>query len=410
MKENIIIVLCAIFAAIVLFVLIRKRKKILGIFRGNSNKEQTAPMQLYSDDEKEHHSESERNPLLGDNEFLNTRIIELEKDLGKIEDLKTMNSSKEEEINAYAEEISRLKNEIEIQKQSFQEKINENLIKVDLVQCLKTELENKDVENRRLLEKTEEIEQVASSKKRGFKVQSLITAGPRKTTRDNELGEDVIGFTTKGDDLFFWVLDGTSDEGFIEIDNVGELFSCRKLAVQISHQLGENALNDKYKSIENWVEHSIKNVLEDWRESISKYFVHIENQINKVATFKTTIAVGKWNSSTKKLEVFRIGDSKIVAFNNLEKVDLFKYEKKDQVTFQIQKKGEKLEVIDFDNSDTLEIVSATDIEGIIAFSDGLSKTSEKLIAENFKKWDDVVINKKQLTNDDKALLIANIVE
>ena len=252
--------------------------------------------------------------------------------------------------------------------------------------------------------------QKIESKNKTCIVQSLISAGPRKSDRDTELGEDCGGFILKGDELYFWVLDGTSDESLIFIDKI-ERFSCRNLAVQLSQTISSLLTVNSYEKIDELVDESINNVLNDWQRQVNEEFDHILKNARKINTFKTTLIIGKCTISTGLLQVFRIGDSNLLAFDNQsKKLDVFSEEYKDQVTLQINRDEERFKVRKFDNSDTIQSVSVEGVTTVVVFSDGTSKSTEQEIGKSITTLDNIILNKKQYTQDDKAMIIVQILD
>lgn len=395
-NSNIVIIVTAIILAVVLFLLIIFRDIIPNVFLFNTKRVKK------SVDTRATGAMSSRAQVESSEDLasLKKEISELKKSILNIE------TDKERYYNMLQEEKEKMsKTKTSLEKLIEEKKwyLHEEKEKGEILNNELTQLK------KQLQELTNERNKIQPSEKT-FSVQSLMAAGPRKSGRENELGEDVSGFLTKGDNLFFWVLDGTSDESFIEIDNVGEVFSCRKLAVELSYNLASKAAGDKIPSTSFWIKEAIDMTLTLWRTRLQEYLSVMERRVDSVATFKTTLAAGIWNKKSNCLEAFRIGDSKIIAFNNLGKIPLFREEVKDQVTFQIKRHLERLEVVAFDNSDTIQIETAENLVGLIAFSDGLSKSSQKIISEDFHQWAEIVNNKKQLTHDDKTILVATLVD
>lgn len=398
------IIIAAILFAVILFLSIIARKKIVStlssIFKRNKT---TSEHNLLKED-----TNGEKKEKNANNEVFNDLYFELKSLKKELVDKNIINQHLQEDYDAI-----KAKN-AELFRDSFS--LSEKIKQFENLKNEKCLLENeKTALSQRLLEKQREYEnlrlekQQSKTDERTFTVQSLMTAGPRKSDRDNELGEDVSGFLTKGDNLFFWILDGTSDESFIELDNVGEVFSCRKLALELSYNLAEQAIKKEIVSTTEWIGSAVRETLQEWKNRLEQNLIAVERKVKTVVTFKTTLAAGIWNKKNNSLEAFRIGDSKVVAFNSRGKVPLFNEEEKDQVTFQIKRQFEKINVVAFDNSDTIQVKKADDIVGLIAFSDGLSRSSEKIISEDIHQWTDILNNKKQFTNDDKSVLIATLI-
>ena len=90
-----------------------------------------------------------------------------------------------------------------------------NILKEEICTYFKTEYSKKSVE---FVLTNDTAKKDIGSRKKLF-TEMMISAGPRKTDLDTELGEDVAGFYSTGDKVYFWILDGMSHSEILTLND-----------------------------------------------------------------------------------------------------------------------------------------------------------------------------------------------
>ena len=239
-------------------------------------------------------------------------------------------------------------------------------------------------------------------------VNALMSAGPRKTeNQDTELGEDVIGYMTKKEGTAFWVLDGTSDSTIIVRDDKSPLISSRMLAQLLGNQFWNLfydkdlhlvdltkdfvACVDKTKDI---MERILNFVDEDKKKLITDKSVHIS----------TTVLVGKF-LSTGETEILLLGDCKIKLYKMIDpKYDLINdLEGEGRLHFTLDYKEDGFKILTNAYENKLKSDSFTDIDLILAYTDGIKQSENALRFFPIKALEHISTN-IQRSFDDKSLL------
>ncbi|HEX7904864.1 MAG TPA: hypothetical protein VF487_13390 [Chitinophagaceae bacterium] len=262
---------------------------------------------------------------------------------------------------------------------------------------------------------------------RHFVSEIMMTAGPRKKpmnepNSDKDLGEDVCGFVTVGDQLLVWLLDGTSDLYCLRNPvNKREYFSSRLLAQSIARGLKTHFLINKLGSLDEAMIKVLTEVKNDWMHTIKNLPESEKNVLKnniRQANFPecaATVLVGRL-SLDGTLNVYRSGDSKMFLFadnRNFLNTSLGDKNVKsnDRVFFRIvsDQAGEP-DILH--NQPLFESNSYSHIETMIGFSDGIGKETEeqfqKAFAKNPEEVREEIMYQLQGTEDDKALFIIEI--
>ena len=262
---------------------------------------------------------------------------------------------------------------------------------------------------------------------RHFVTEIMMTAGPRKKPMnepdsDKDLGEDVSGFITVGDQLLVWLLDGTSDLYCLKNPvNKREYFSSRLLAQSIARGLKSHFTIDKSESLDAAMAKVLSEVKNDWMITI-KNLPESEKSVLKnniregnFPECAATVLVGRL-SLDGTLNVYRSGDSKMFLFtDNSNFLDTPLGSKNDlsndRVFFRIVA-GQQGEPDIVHNQPLFETNSYSHIETMIGFSDGIGKETEeqlqKAFANNPEGVREEIMYQLQGTEDDKALFIIEI--
>lgn len=260
------------------------------------------------------------------------------------------------------------------------------------------------------------------TKSKYFFVETMMTAGPRKSFPENAiegdfgLGEDVAGALVQSDKVYFWVLDGTSDSPVLKMNNnKEEYFSSRLLAQSIAWELHDECSKWPEKKSILMLKEAIEATQVDWRsriESLSE--TDKEALIKKLNIYQnimcsTTVVFGSLDINGN-LDVCRIGDSRIVTKPPHNKED----------------KAGRVFAILIDNGDHFELsfspfedakcqsIEMEGVETIIAMSDGVSKLAEKWLNVITKlDFSDIKIRRtmaqmQHSTCDDKSMCIIQI--
>ncbi len=266
-----------------------------------------------------------------------------------------------------------------------------------------------------------------------FQAEIMMTSGPRKyetnlrTETDIELGEDVAGFAVVGDKAVFWVLDGTSDALVLRNRNQKQYFSSRHLAQSIAINV-QSHLSDLIKdniSSFQLLKKALHSTEVEWRKVIGELSPEDRSDLlTTIDSFKnhvqcsTTVIVGVL-SLDGKLDVCRVGDSKVFAFDTSKKClaqDLANNPPNDKMSrlFVSLQKQQGEVVVDFSPEQEFKYqqVVVNDIQYVVAFSDGLNSKSEEYV-KNIAHLNYEVIRKhlpsiRATTADDKSFCVIQI--
>lgn len=258
-------------------------------------------------------------------------------------------------------------------------------------------------------------------KEQYFMSELLLTAGPRKnfsqfaSEGDVDLGEDVAGLLTLRDKTFFWVLDGTSDSAELRLDGK-EIFSSRLFAQAIAIQLKTTVL-DAVSPVD-WIKAAIATVKDAWTKQFTDFTDAQRAEIAKnykTTTFdvSTTLIAG-WIDLAGHLAAARIGDSKLLSFDNTHQFvnsDLSEKPKRELYTRQFARLVFHPQKVDFSMSENFDKIEAIDLENIqtlFVFSDGVGSLTETYIKMNHPRIPDGIrenlVKMPQRTCDDKTFL------
>jgi hypothetical protein len=289
----------------------------------------------------------------------------------------------------------------------------------------KDQIETLSNEKKNLLLKLANLELNQKSNESSFFGQILVSAGPRKSSRDSELGEDTAGFCVNGNRAFFWVLDGTSDSPIVAHGRK-EIMSSRLLAQHLGINLQKGITNSDLNS-QIWLNEAIKTTEKQWQQTISELSEEVKKSIIEdlsgradIADVSTTALVGIINIDGK-VSITRIGDSKIFCLNQEDKLiedDLTQKPQSDSYgrLYARATLDKDSITLDFTKSKDILRFHGTTIEGvktILAFSDGIGPITENFLREHSSKFPLEDIQKRiasipQQTYDDKSLLMIQI--
>ncbi|MCB2380446.1 protein phosphatase 2C domain-containing protein [Hymenobacter sp. BT635] len=253
------------------------------------------------------------------------------------------------------------------------------------------------------------------------KAELLLSAGPRKSTRDTELGEDVTGTVLTSERIVFWVLDGTSDTVVISSSQGRDLLSSRLFCLAISaalhqlahryedtHQLAKAAFDAAIQQLRNHLEE---------HQAVFKSFVEKEQQTPHWDV-STTMLLGIL-SKTGELDLFRIGDSKAICFDDTKQVVSTPIDQKPASiglgrVYARLVRGEPmtLELYAPDRSEQLHRGHASGVRRVIAFSDGIGPGTEQYLQRmlgqrTYGQFHDGLSRTPNKTYDDKALVLVS---
>ena len=273
-----------------------------------------------------------------------------------------------------------------------------------------------------------EIEKFRSNqnnKVSNFFGQILLSAGPRKSSRDSELGEDTAGFCVTKDHAFFWVLDGTSDSPIIAYGRK-EIMSSRLLAQHLGINL-QKGIADSDLDSQSWLSSAIQATETQWQQTVSELseegkIVILEDLAGRanIADVSTTALVGIINADGRA-SITRIGDSKIFCLNREGKLIEDKLSQKPPSELYGRLYARATQDNDFINlsftksRDALRVHTSI-VEGIrtvLAFSDGIGPVTENFLREHSNKFpveemQERIVNIPQQTYDDKSFLMIQI--
>jgi serine/threonine protein phosphatase PrpC len=275
-----------------------------------------------------------------------------------------------------------------------------------------------------------------------FICEVMITAGPRKrktggdSINDIDLGEDVCGFISNTNEVFVWLLDGTSDDDALRnpIDK-REYFSARLLAQSIGDRLRNRFTEKQDESLCTMIENTINEVKADWLKIIE----HLPEEEKKNLKTKidkknfphcSTTALLAYLQKNGNLSAYRVGDSKMLLFtrkagneqcyvetslteNNENGVDriFFRLEYEDQ-NFRIVSNNDR--TVNGEYKIVYDITENKNIDTIICFSDGIGIETEQLLKQEYKN--DPVKAKREImyqvqgTRDDKSICFIELRE
>jgi serine/threonine protein phosphatase PrpC len=254
------------------------------------------------------------------------------------------------------------------------------------------------------------------------KAELLVSAGPRKSTRETELGEDIAGTVVTAQRIFFWVLDGTSDTVVIPGEQGRDLFSSRLFCLAISASLHQ--LAHKYTSAFDLAEAALENAVEQLKNQLAQHqeafqrFGETEPAQTPHWDVSTTMLLGILSESGE-LDLFRIGDSKAISFG-LDKQVISTVIDQKPTSIGLGRiharlvRGEAytLEVFPPDRPEQLHQSKASGIRRVIAFSDGVGPSTEQylrrmLSQRTYDQFHDELARTPNKTFDDKTLVLAS---
>ena len=326
--------------------------------------------------------------------------------------------NKKRQRNTNARQVSnQLKNKdriIEAERVEKEQTIEEYKRRLDLIQDENNQL--------KLSSANSKLPQTSSS---NFWGQVLLSAGPRKTSRDSELGEDTAGFCVDGNRAFFWVLDGTSDSPVIAHGRK-EIMSSRLLAQHLGVNL-QKGIADNNSDSKSWLENAIRTTEEQWKQTFSNISEEerkdiIEDLVKRadMADVSTTAIVGIVGIDGKA-SIARIGDSKVFCLDKGGKIIEDKLAQKPQSESygRLYARVTRTDVsIDLSLTKSMDILRLHDsdideVKTVLAFSDGIGPITENFLREHFDKrsLEDTLLNIvgiPQQTYDDKSLVIIQI--
>ncbi len=270
-----------------------------------------------------------------------------------------------------------------------------------------------------LVERATEIKEVIGEKPKTdsyFVCEIMMTAGPRKkfmseANADKDLGEDVCGFVSNKNEIWLWLLDGTSDSHCL-IDPVSkrEYFSSRLLAQCIADKLRKSFTENATDAIDEIITQAVQEVKLDWQEAIyqlpEEERVDLKKNIEdkKFPECSTTLLIGKI-SINGDFTAYRSGDSKMFLFSNSSQNGISFVEtplgqkneqSNDRIFFRLQLDDNGKFDILF-NKALYEIIRHKNIHTIISFSDGIGINTEQLLKEEYKNNPDKA--RKEIRNN-----------
>lgn len=250
----------------------------------------------------------------------------------------------------------------------------------------------------------------------------LVSAGPRKSTRETELGEDVAGTVVTADRIIFWVLDGTSDSTVIQSEHGRDLFSSRLFCLAISaalYQLAHQYTDAHKLSVAAFDEAKLQlqaQVVQ--HQSAFQRFGQDEPQEATHWDVSTTMLLGILSASGE-LDLFRVGDSKAFCFGLDKQLVSTVIDQKPASTglgriFARLLRGEAYTVDLFtpERTEQLHRVQASNVSKVIAFSDGIGFGTEQylrrmLSQRTYAQFHDELARTPNKTFDDKSVVLAS---
>lgn len=259
----------------------------------------------------------------------------------------------------------------------------------------------------------------------GIICEIMMTAGPRKKPMsdpdsDKDLGEDVCGFISTGNEIYVWLLDGTSDDdSWKDPVSKQEYFSSRLLAQSIGYRLRSDFIANGPRSLVTVFEEIIIDLKQHWLQVIEqlpetermRLINRIESKISPQCS--TTALVGHLQSNGD-FSACRTGDSQMYLFegpadklNLLETPLMGKSENGvDRIFFRLQlDEDHRFEIVS--NKPVFDVTMEKNVQRVICFSDGIGAATEILLKEQFKNdpagTKHEIIYHLQGTGDDKAI-------
>ena len=272
---------------------------------------------------------------------------------------------------------------------------------------------------------TLEVPPLAAPAARTPRAEIFISAGPRKTADDTELGEDVAGTVVTPDRIYFWVLDGTSDSATIRDDKGREIFSSRLFAHTIGSALRELSL--AYSTAPPLAMAALDQAAAEAHAQVAQHqpdllrFIAEQPPEALLWDASTTLLLGILHAHGEA-DLFRIGDSKAICYgpdrqprrSSIDRkptslglgrlyVRLHRGEDGAAPTAQIYVPEQEAQ---------LHHELVPDVRRVIAFSDGISANTEQYLLLRAGQDDDaqLYVTLPRLPNrtfDDKTLLIAS---
>lgn len=313
----------------------------------------------------------------------------------------------------------------------------ENIQKNNQIYTLQSEIQKLKM-NKNLSGKgdTEEINNLTSSLiptniSPAFFAETFVSAGPRKLYSDDksegdiDLGEDIAGFLVGGNYSAFWVLDGTSGqdrlnhiEDRIKLGERGdEYFSSRLLAQNIAWNL--HSLIKKYglsNSSFKLLKEAIKLTQIEWQQKIDDLSEIESNELKSILEERnmlmcsTTIVFGILGMN-RELDVTISGDCTIAT--HPKQIDLVKNNRRQSANLYMENNKVKVDFNEITKENSV-VINESNIEKVVAMSDGISKTTQKWIASNANidvtnpQIRESLSRLKQKTQDDKSITIIQI--
>ncbi|MCB9303829.1 MAG: hypothetical protein H6566_24590 [Lewinellaceae bacterium] len=261
-----------------------------------------------------------------------------------------------------------------------------------------------------------------------FVTEVMLSAGPRKwfssspMEGDTDLGEDVAGFVQSGEQLLFWVLDGSSDAPVIRATNGADLFSSRHLAHTLGFYIARQAQGFGARSIidpQALFARALEQTHIDWSQQLDQLDgadrLMVEGKLaDAPQTCSTTVLIGIF---TKKgqLNAYRIGDSFLLPFGqNMEFLENSlavkpKGRLNSRLFFRMTGEGLLLE----HNSPAGEALQLEGVGLIIGATDGLGRTTMALLQQHLRAGEEnirkMLIGLPQRTEDDKTILFSRLI-
>ena len=259
------------------------------------------------------------------------------------------------------------------------------------------------------------------------KADILLSAGPRKSQRDTELGEDVAGVALTHNRIAFWVLDGTSDSASILNEKGSEILSSRLLALTLGATLHQ--LAPKHDTTENLLAAAFDNVSNQIQEQVVQ-------QRQQLEQFVATQPAGlhHWQVSTTVLlgmlsidgaaDLMRIGDSKAFCYNeNFEllnnpignkpaELGLGRLYARITHDAANEKNPFAFSLMPPARPEQMHTVHVADVRRIIAFSDGIGHPTEQYLKlmlgrQDYSHFQVGVARTPNRTFDDKTMVLAS---
>lgn len=258
----------------------------------------------------------------------------------------------------------------------------------------------------------------------------MLTAGPRKrysseANADKDLGEDVSGVANLGNEAFFWVLDGTSDEVLLKHPtNKKEYFSSRLLAQSLAFHFQQHFM--QVDRLEDLVNFAIDETKKEWNNTLSSLPTSaqeaLKTQINEGMMLRcsTTLMLGTLNVKGH-FRGYRTGDSKMLLFQKqgaqlqyLPSVFAQEPEQDDDRLFFVIGLDAQDKLYIAYNPPKYKVKNLENIHTVFAMSDGVGAIAEQQLKHNYPKASETI--RKELpkypnkTSDDKSLCILEIRE